>query len=51
MPWRRRGWKGRVSVSDWAWVAAGFGIAYGAVAVYLLSLRRRSARVRARGRP
>ena len=34
-------------MSDWAWVAAGFGTAYGAVGLYYLMLRRRVARVRA----
>jgi len=34
-------------VSDWTWVAAGFGTAYGAIGLYLLSLRQRAARIRA----
>lgn len=32
-------------MSEWAWVALGFGITYGAVGSYLLVLRRRAAAV------
>jgi hypothetical protein len=28
-------------VADWAWVALGYGVAYGGLAAYLLTLRRR----------
>ena len=30
-------------MSEWAWVALGFGITYGAMGGYVLSLRRRTA--------
>lgn len=33
-------------MSEWAWVALGFGITYGAMGGYLLTLRRRAAAVR-----
>lgn len=33
-------------MSEWAWVALGFGITYGAMGGYLLALRRRAAAVR-----
>ena len=33
-------------MSDWSWVAVGFGIAYGGVAGYVLALLRRARRVR-----
>ena len=33
-------------MSDWAWVALGFGITYGAMGGYLLSLRQRTITVR-----
>lgn len=33
-------------MTDWGWVALGFGTAYGAIAGYLLVLRARSRRVR-----
>ncbi len=33
-------------MSDWAWVALGFGITYGAMGGYLLSLRQRTVAVR-----
>ena len=32
-------------VSEWAWVALGFAITYGAMGGYVLSLRRRTAAV------
>lgn len=35
-------------MSDWGWVAAGFGVAYGSIAVYLVTLRHRTGRLRAR---
>lgn len=35
-------------MSEWAWVALGFGITYGAMAGYLFSLRHRTAAVRRR---
>jgi hypothetical protein len=39
-------------VSEWAWVALGFGITYGAMGCYLLSLRQRTTTVRRRlGQP
>ena len=33
-------------MSEWAWVALGFGITYGATGGYLLTLRHRTAAVR-----
>lgn len=33
-------------VSDWGWVALGFGTAYASIGTYLLVLRARAARVR-----
>ena len=33
-------------MSEWAWVALGFGITYGAMGGYLLTLRHRAAAVR-----
>lgn len=36
--------------SEWAWVAVGYVAAYGSVAVYLLRLRYRTARVDRQGR-
>lgn len=33
-------------MSDWAWVALGYGITYSSIALYLLFLHRRAARVR-----
>ena len=36
-------------MADWAWVAAGFGVAYGAVTGYLLWLHRRWVGIRSRG--
>ena len=35
-------------MSEWGWVALGFGITYGAMGGYLLTLRRRAAAVRQR---
>lgn len=33
-------------MSEWAWVAAGYAIAYGSVAAYFAVLHRRRARLR-----
>ena len=35
-------------MSEWAWVALGFGITYGAMTAYLISLRHRAKVVRRR---
>lgn len=35
-------------MSEWGWVALGFGITYGAMGGYLLTLLRRAATVRRR---
>ena len=35
-------------MSEWAWVALGFGITYGAMGGYVLSLRRRTGAVNRR---
>lgn len=35
-------------MSEWGWVALGFGITYGAMGGYLLTLRQRAATVRRR---
>ena len=35
-------------MSEWGWVALGFGITYGAMGGYLLTLRHRAAAVRRR---
>lgn len=37
-------------MSEWTWVAAGYGIAYGSIATYAALLRRRRSRLRTEAR-